>query len=126
MDKYGLFLFIFALILTAGFFVSVVNLIADHITKKRKAKVAENNPKPKKGDILIYNYDEENPFKDNEWNYDLITETRTNKNGDVYYISKKCNIDGILAPRGAFGNNDNDSGLPFNENLYTIVNHIDL
>lgn len=110
-------------VLTAMFVVAIVSLVKQC---RREKKRKERDRSVSKGDILLYNHDEENPFRDNEWNYDLVTETRVNKDGRVYFISQKCNIDGVLAPKGNYLRYDNTSGLPFNGDLYTIVNHIDL
>lgn len=92
--------------------------------KDKKNKDKKNNLKV--GDILIFKYDLKNPFRDNEWNYDLVTDVRMNDDGEVYFTSTKCNKDGDIAPKDYVRYRyENTRGETFNPEIYDIVNHIE-
>lgn len=95
-----------------------------NVCKDKKKKDAKNNLKV--GDILILKNALKNPFMDNEWNYELVTDVRTNNDGEVYFTSTKCNKDGDIAPKYYMSYRDeNTRGETFNLETYVIVNHIE-
>ena len=82
-----------------------------------------NDDKLLVGDIIAYSPKFENPFKDNTWEYELVTEVKMNENGETYYKSSKCNIIGVISKKA----NDweqNTDGAKYTPLLYKIVNHI--
>ena len=94
------------------------------VRKDKKKKDTKNNLKV--GDVLISKYALKNPFRDNEWNYDLVTDVRVNDDGEVYFTSTKCNKGGDIAPKDYMSYRyENTRGETFNPETYDIVNHIE-
>lgn len=117
--------YIFCIALLAATVIALLFYIFLFLVRKdKKKKDTENNLKV--GDVLISKYALKNPFRDNEWNYDLVTDVRVNDDGEVYFTSTKCNKDGDIAPKDYMSYRyENTRGETFNSETYDIVNHIE-